>query len=280
MSGRAASSCTVGYLPYGGHQSKALQALIDRWCPELGGGQSAFPPCGGTFLHPPPPHRTCQFPGIRRSIRLLTQGATVRVSAFIVRHLHPHSNIVCAQPFSLTASLRRVASFPGLRLLRRLRPTPGSSRRLAHTQRVSQMWFPRSHRSRPHGAVGSAFTPGLARCRARSRGTQERWSAERRFGGDEAGRSDHPRPPPSSSPQRVVCYTTLLTAVSRVTVAPLWLARPIGGGSHHPALSGELQTLPCLGSSACPRSHLFTPYRAPILEALDRRASWRTHRLA
>jgi hypothetical protein len=107
------------------------------------------------------------------------------------------------------------------------------------------------------------------------------WSTDRGASDSRTHAMSNPAPglawsPPSSSTQRVVFLTTLLMAVSRITLAPLWLARPAGGGSHRPALSGELQTPLYLKSSVCPRSHLFTPYRAPIRGALDRRTSWRT----
>jgi hypothetical protein len=71
---------------------------------------------------------------------------------------------------------------------------------------------------------------------------------------------------PSPYHRRVVQPTARQTAISRVTVASLWLAALRGVRFPSATLSGELQTRCASGSGACLPSHLHTPLQGSALE--------------
>ena len=132
----------------------------------------------------------------------------------------------------------------------------------------SRTWFPSSRRLRLHSALGSAFTPGTAPCRARHRETA---------GCTECGvpvpnglspqwLDGYPMTLPSPYRGRAVSDSTLQTAVSFVTVAELWLGAHSLVGLLPPRCQEGFKHGSASGPRACFRSHRPTPGRIPSLE--------------
>ena len=132
----------------------------------------------------------------------------------------------------------------------------------------SRTWFPSSRRLRLRVVLGSAYTPGTARCRARHRDTPVWLESGISVPEDSPCRiqTGSPMTPPSPYRERVVRLATLQTAVSFVTVTTLWLAARGSVGWPPPHCREGFKHGSASGPRACFPSHRPTPGRVPHLE--------------
>ena len=132
----------------------------------------------------------------------------------------------------------------------------------------SRTWFPSSRRLRLRAVLGSAYTLGTARCRARHRRMPVRGSTASlpKQGCLCDEEAEIPMTPPSPYRERVVGLATLQSAVSCVTVTTLWLAARGSVGWPPPHCREGFRHGSASGPRACFPSHRPTPGRVPHLE--------------
>ena len=118
----------------------------------------------------PPPNRTCGFHRIRLSTGWVYPRDS-RCSTFIVGCLHPFSGVIRVVPIHRLPSFARWPAFPVSDYYEGSVPHPALAAGWPPPLPESWTRFPSSRRLRLHSALGSAFTLGTARCRARHRGT-------------------------------------------------------------------------------------------------------------
>ena len=129
--------------------------------------------------HPPPPNRTCPFQGIRLSIRW---ARPMYREHRLFRHLRRVRTSLLRRN-SLRSTPIRLPSFA----MRPAFPTSDYYEGSATRPALAEGWptplpesrsrFPSSPRLRLRAVLGSASTPGTARCRARHRETPVDWSS-------------------------------------------------------------------------------------------------------
>ena len=136
------------------------------------GQRRRWPNCFGWFAPSPSPNRTCDFHRIRLSARWVRPMCVGNIcfSSIVVGFIHPSSGVVRSVPLPSDCPPSPCDRLSRPRTTTKaLPPRPALAAGWPTPLPESRTRFPSSRRLHLHAVLGSACTPGTARCRARHR---------------------------------------------------------------------------------------------------------------